>query len=157
MLASGNRASHVTNSSTRMPGSVRTFSLAALKRDRVAARTPVRRSAGSADFREADVTLMLPDDLLLMIVRCAAATLTATVSTALTSTNPRRHPSKFHYKTAWVSAATLATAALAASTLPTSASAAAVARCGMAETALSMEAVCGRHLTLTQTGIRAWP
>ena len=138
-----------------MQQAARTFSLVALKRDRVAARTPARSSAGSSSG-VADVTHMLPDDLLLMIVRCAAAaTLTATVSTALTSTNPRRHPHESHYKIAGIPAATLATAAVAASTLPTSASAAAVARCGMAETALSMEAVCGRHLTLTLTEARA--
>jgi len=49
----------------------------------------------------------------------------------------------------------LATYTVAASTLPTSASTAAVARHGGAETALSMEAVRGRLLTLTLTQPRS--
>jgi hypothetical protein len=60
---------------------------------RVAARTPRGRNR-AASYVEADVTLMLPDDLLLMLIRCTAATLTATVSTALASHQPSPPPSR---------------------------------------------------------------
>ena len=61
-------------------------------------RALTRKAASSAAAVPADVTLMLPDDLLLMLVRCAAATtLTGTLSTAPQLHRPRRHPHESHH------------------------------------------------------------
>ena len=117
-------------------------------------RALTRKAASSAAAVPADVTLMLPDDLLLMLVRCAAATtLTGTLSTAPQLHRPRRHPHESHHIRLRPRRHPHRLRGLRRlRTFPTSASAASdVARCGLAETALSMERVRGRHPTLTLT------
>ena len=108
-------------------------------------RKRARRAAGTRGSRAeelADVTFVLPDDLLLLLVRWRRHTNPPTSSTTLPITSPRRDPHKPHRnRPRHETPPRRRRRRLHHPTSPTLPTSPTVARWGSAETALSMEAV----------------